>query len=86
VELEHAKLAPKAQPCGGTEGEEPEVGRGWPLSRWSPAVRKEEAGSYRAEKQVTEGEKVASAPRVCEVASRLHVCEEREVVAATSLG
>jgi hypothetical protein len=55
AELEHTALAPKAQPCGGTGGEEPEVGRGWPPSRWSPAVHEEAAGSCRAEKQVTEG-------------------------------
>ena len=39
AELEHAALAPKARPRGGTGGEEPEAGRGWPLWHFAACAR-----------------------------------------------
>ena len=39
AELKHAALAPKARPRGGTGGEEPEAGRGWPPWRSAACAR-----------------------------------------------
>jgi hypothetical protein len=73
AELEHSVVAPKAWPRGGTGGEEPEVGRGWPPPRWSPAVPEEEAGCCRAEKQVTGGRRLRPR-RVCAESRRVRSC------------